>query len=226
MFYVKLITFVFDIHLALPSMTTVLIKRRRTKILSRPETHGGRSPKCVVLGQEMGQEMARDLGQEMARGLEQEMGQEMVQEMARDLGQETGQEMVQEMARDLGQETGQEMVQEMARVLGQEMGPEMGQELGTKTVPMKVRCMAKRSSGEQCSRYTKKHSSFCSTHQGHSTSLDVVDTHLSQLCVFLQLIHGIPYFVDSHQHVYHTEDILRNIHNPRIVAHLGDILSS
>jgi len=91
------------------------------------------------------------------------------------------------------------------------------------SIPEVNRCIAKRASGEQCTRRRKEECDFCGTHskgtphgtiQGNSGD---IQTNQS-LEVFAQEIKGIVYYLDKYQNVYNTEDIMGQVENPRIIA--------
>ena len=83
-------------------------------------------------------------------------------------------------------------------------------------------CVAKRSDGVQCTRKKKKNCEYCGTHakieqlqseRNQSTQLTVQTMEVNAV-----VIHGIIYYIDVNHNVYHTEDILDNKENPRIIA--------
>ena len=87
----------------------------------------------------------------------------------------------------------------------------------------KVRCIAKRSTGEQCTRRRKEMCDFCGTHSKNNphgmVQVEEYDSSSSyKMEVFAVDIHGIVYFIDKDSNVYNTEDILDGKHNPGIVA--------
>lgn len=103
--------------------------------------------------------------------------------------------------------------------------------LDTKSVSTSVaispeeQCMAKRSSdGVQCTRKKKKGSQYCGTHakiEKRNKELPQsanISTVSNKMEVSAEDIRGIIYYIDSHNNVYHTEDILENKENPRIIA--------
>lgn len=80
-------------------------------------------------------------------------------------------------------------------------------------------CVAKRTDGVQCTRKKKKGCDYCGTHakiekkvQSHATA------NLQKMEVAAEDINGIIYYIDDNLNVYHTEDILENKPNPRIIA--------
>lgn len=91
------------------------------------------------------------------------------------------------------------------------------------SIPEVNRCIAKRASGEQCTRRRKEECDYCGTHSKgtpHGTIQgDTVDIQTNQsLEVFAQEIKGIVYYLDKYQNVYNTEDIMGQVENPRIIA--------
>jgi len=91
------------------------------------------------------------------------------------------------------------------------------------SIPEVNRCIAKRASGEQCTRRRKEECDFCGTHSKGTphgtTQCDAIDTQTNQsLEVFVEEIKGIVYYLDKYQNVYNTEDIMSQVENPRIIA--------
>ena len=97
------------------------------------------------------------------------------------------------------------------------------------TVPYFERCKALRANGEQCTRRKKTNEDgssscdFCGTHMkgtphGIMSTEDTNDSHVIKSEVFAEEIHGIVYYIDKHQNVYKTEDILNNKQNPEIIG--------
>lgn len=85
-------------------------------------------------------------------------------------------------------------------------------------------CIAKRSDGVQCIRKKKKNCDYCGTHAKKEqmkvrVSTDGEVSHaVQQLELHAEDIHGIIYYIDGNNNVYHTEDILEGKENPRIIA--------
>lgn len=82
-------------------------------------------------------------------------------------------------------------------------------------------CVAKRSDGVQCTRKKKKNCDYCGTH----AKIEQLQSEKNQSPLSIQkmdvnavVIHGIIYYIDVNNNVYHTEDILENKENPRIIA--------
>jgi len=91
------------------------------------------------------------------------------------------------------------------------------------SIPEVNRCIAKRASGEQCTRRRKEECDFCGTHSKgtpHGTinqNNTEIQTNQS-IEVFAEEIKGIVYYLDKYKNVYNTEDIMSNTENPRIIA--------
>jgi hypothetical protein len=90
-------------------------------------------------------------------------------------------------------------------------------------VPGFERCIAKRSNNEQCTRRKKKNCEYCGTHiKGTPHGLIDNTNDIKQLThkieVWAQDIKGIVYYIDNHNNVYQTEDIIMNKTNPAIIA--------
>ena len=83
-------------------------------------------------------------------------------------------------------------------------------------------CIAKRSDGIQCTRKKKKNCEYCGTHakieQLQSERNQSTPLTIQKMEVNAVVIHGIIYYIDTNNNVYHTEDILENKENPRIIA--------
>jgi hypothetical protein len=91
------------------------------------------------------------------------------------------------------------------------------------TVPTTNRCNAKRANGEQCTRRRKKECEFCGTHSKgtpHGLVLDGEERLQTneKIEVFAEDIKGIVYYIDKYNNVYNTEDIMRGVENPKIIA--------
>jgi len=92
-------------------------------------------------------------------------------------------------------------------------------------IPGCNRCIAKRASGEQCTRKQKEGYEYCGTHvKGvpHGVITDVVNPNIENEVlnaeVYAKDIHGIVYYIDQYNNVYKTEDILNEKKNPEIIA--------
>tara|TARA_B100001175_G_C19413034_1_gene592151 strand:+ start:385 stop:888 length:504 start_codon:yes stop_codon:yes gene_type:complete len=90
-------------------------------------------------------------------------------------------------------------------------------------VPQYMRCMAKRASGEQCTRKKKEGFDYCGTHdknRPHGIVSDVVDDlpNTEKREVWIQEINGIIYYIDNQNNIYKTEDIISNKISPNIIG--------
>ena len=90
-------------------------------------------------------------------------------------------------------------------------------------IPGLNRCCAKRANGEQCTRKQKEGHTFCGTHvkgtpHGIITTDENTENQLIKGEVFAEEINGIVYYIDKHDNVYKTEDILNNKQNPEIIS--------
>lgn len=91
------------------------------------------------------------------------------------------------------------------------------------SIPLTNRCNAKRANGEQCTRRRKENCEYCGTHvkgtpHGLITACYESNNLTSTIEVFAQEICGIVYYIDKHNNVYNTEEVLQNKENPSIVA--------
>jgi hypothetical protein len=89
------------------------------------------------------------------------------------------------------------------------------------TVPQYERCVAKRSTGEQCTRRRKDDHLYCGTHikgTPHGIISDTSEEHetVKKVNVWIQEIAGISYYIDDNKNVYNMEDIMQNKINPRV----------
>lgn len=90
-------------------------------------------------------------------------------------------------------------------------------------VPFYSRCIAKKSSGEQCTRKKRCDSNYCGTHDknrphGEINECDKEENILKKVEIWIQPINGIIYYIDGKNNIYKTEDILSNSQNPKIIA--------
>jgi hypothetical protein len=89
-------------------------------------------------------------------------------------------------------------------------------------VPSYDRCKAKRSDGDRCTRRKKKGGDYCGTHckgQPHG----VIDEEqqkptFKKITVKAQDIKGIVYYIDNHNNVYDSHDIICGVRNPKVIA--------
>lgn len=92
-------------------------------------------------------------------------------------------------------------------------------------IPGCNRCIAKRATGEQCTRKQKEGYEYCGTHvKGvphgiiQITNENPSENDLLNADVVAKDIHGIVYYIDQFNNVYKTEDILNEKKNPEIIA--------
>lgn len=88
------------------------------------------------------------------------------------------------------------------------------------TIPLNDRCMARRASGEQCTRRKGPGCEYCGTHiKGvpHGIINKNNQNKYKKQEVWAEDINGIIYYIDKNNNVYKTEDILNNVVNPRII---------
>jgi hypothetical protein len=91
------------------------------------------------------------------------------------------------------------------------------------SIPLLNRCIAKRASGEQCTRRRKDSCEYCGTHI-KGTPHGLINTNESsevlshKVDVFAEEIFGIVYYIDKFNNVYKTEDIVESKQNPQIIA--------
>ena len=100
---------------------------------------------------------------------------------------------------------------------------EFGRKRIKNAIPTSNRCTAKRANGEQCTRRRKDDCEFCGTHEkgrphGLITSNEFEVNTNKKLEVFAQEISGIVYYLDNYGNVYNTEDIMKEVNNPEIIA--------
>ena len=88
---------------------------------------------------------------------------------------------------------------------------------GTAVIDEEHRCKAIRASGEPCNRRKKNDCDFCGTHDKCATKQT---TDQKKKEVTAEEIDGIIYYIDLDGNVYHTEDVLEDKKNPRIIARL------
>jgi hypothetical protein len=91
------------------------------------------------------------------------------------------------------------------------------------TIPVNNRCNAKRANGEQCTRRRKDKCEYCGTHakgtpHGFVQINECSETSIQKMEVVAEEIFGIVYYIDKHNNVYKTEDILEGKQNPAIIA--------
>lgn len=88
------------------------------------------------------------------------------------------------------------------------------------SVPPEERCNAKSAKNDQCTRRRKNGHTCCGTHsKGVPHRLISTDDSKShQKEVWAEDINGIIYYLDADHNVYKTEDIMKNMVNPTILA--------
>ena len=91
------------------------------------------------------------------------------------------------------------------------------------SVPQYNRCLAKRASGEQCTRKKKEGFDYCGTHDKNRPH-GVITCDITDVCkkikreIWIQEINGIMYYIDEYNNIYKTEDILSNDEEPKIIG--------
>lgn len=91
------------------------------------------------------------------------------------------------------------------------------------TIPITNRCNARRANNEQCTRRKKDGCEYCGTHvkgtpHGLISEKIGVASNIHNMDLVAQEIGGIVYYIDTHNNVYNTEDVMNGIENPSIVA--------
>ena len=92
------------------------------------------------------------------------------------------------------------------------------------SVPVGDRCLAKRASGERCTRRKRVGGDLCGTHV-KGTPHGVVDKSddepsLVTVELWLHEVQGINYHVDASANVYSPEDIVMGVATPRVIGKL------
>ena len=87
--------------------------------------------------------------------------------------------------------------------------------ISTPAEPENDRCTAKRANDEQCTRRCKTGLQFCGTHS--KTPRGTMESGVTAREVVAIDIDGIMHYADN-QFIYCTEDVLRNVLNPAVVA--------
>ena len=90
-------------------------------------------------------------------------------------------------------------------------------------IPTSNRCTAKRANGEQCTRRRKDECDFCGTHEkarphGLIDNNNTNTEKTTKVEVIAREIMGIVYYLDQYENVYDTEDVMKNVTNPKIIA--------
>ena len=96
------------------------------------------------------------------------------------------------------------------------------------TVPLGIRCCARRANGEQCTRRRREGEEYCGTHvkgrpYGQVTTSNNDTKNKKKLEVRMQEIVGIQYFIDEEKNVYSHNDILNNKINPEVIGEYKNI---
>lgn len=92
------------------------------------------------------------------------------------------------------------------------------------SIPTNNRCNAKRANGEQCTRRKKEESEYCGTHVKGTPhgcfmlNCDNKEILEKKIEVIAEEVMGIVYYIDNNNNVYKTEDILKEIENPKIIG--------
>tara|TARA_B100001063_G_scaffold246432_1_gene285570 strand:+ start:22775 stop:23281 length:507 start_codon:yes stop_codon:yes gene_type:complete len=90
-------------------------------------------------------------------------------------------------------------------------------------VPLHDRCIALRSSGEQCTRRKRDGCNFCGTHiKGSPNGIyeEKNDNNVNigqKIEIYTQEIQGILYYIDNDNNVYDMNDIMRNEQSPKVI---------
>ena len=86
------------------------------------------------------------------------------------------------------------------------------------------RCCAKKINDEQCSRKKKINSDYCGSHS-KSTPYGIItekpdnlENNNNKIQISIEDIQGIIYYIDKNGNVYHPQDIINNVFNPRIIS--------
>jgi len=88
------------------------------------------------------------------------------------------------------------------------------------SIPYEERCIAKSAKNDQCTRRRKLGHTCCGTHsKGVPHGFITEESAPQQKEVWAEDINGIIYYIDVDHNVYKTEDIMKNIVNPTIIAH-------
>ncbi|MDC0141982.1 hypothetical protein OAI84_00110 [bacterium] len=78
-------------------------------------------------------------------------------------------------------------------------------------IPPELRCIAKKASGNQCTRRRKDNNQLCGTHSKgtpHGIIKEIKEkTSYQKVCVQAKLVNGIIYFIDNDNNVYNPTDI-------------------
>jgi len=88
------------------------------------------------------------------------------------------------------------------------------------SVPAEERCIAKSAKNDQCTRRKKTGHTCCGTHSKGVPHGFITTTEVKpfQKEVWAEDINGIIFYIDVNNNVYKTEDIMKNLVNPSIIA--------
>lgn len=90
-------------------------------------------------------------------------------------------------------------------------------------IPDDERCHAHKASGERCTRKKKCGENICGTHMkgiphGLINQATPSVNQNKKIDVTTQDIYGIVYYIDANKNVYNSNDIMKNVQNPRIIG--------
>ena len=93
----------------------------------------------------------------------------------------------------------------------------------TNAIPLCDRCVAKRASGDQCTRRKKAGHNYCGTHikgapHGMVENTDSASNCLQKVDIWVEEIKGIQYYLDKVGNVYDPKDIIESNPTPNILA--------
>jgi hypothetical protein len=91
------------------------------------------------------------------------------------------------------------------------------------TIPCMNRCTAKRANGEQCTRKQKSGFVYCGTHvkgipHGTISSNREENNSYINTEVIAEEVNGIVYYLDKNGNIFSTEDVLKQVPNPKVIA--------
>jgi len=93
----------------------------------------------------------------------------------------------------------------------------------TNIIPISERCIAKRASGDQCTRRKKNGHCYCGTHikgspHGIVETTDSNSNCLTKIDIWVEEIKGIQFYLDNAGNVYDPKDIIESNPSPKILA--------
>jgi len=132
---------------------------------------------------------------------------------------ELKQRLIEELRKDVPIETIIEMIQ-TADPVPLDRSDFIKRKRTKNLVPAEERCIAKSAKNDQCTRRKKTGHTCCGTHSkgvphGFITLNEIKPF---QKEVWAEDINGIIFYIDSSNNVYKTEDIMKNMVNPSIIA--------